>query len=87
MIKQVRLINKLFGCFVTPTIFKDEELEFVFVNRDELTVKFENMERTFNVWQGELFDEENNFMCYIKELEVFEDFKYRNKDNYYEVGF
>ena len=87
MIKQVKLINKLFGCFVTPTIFRDEEVEFVFKSRDELIIKFENLEREFEVWDGELYDEKRDFVCYVAELMIFTDFQYKNKDLFYEVGF
>lgn len=68
MIKQVKLINKLFGCFVTPVIFRDDEVEFIFKNRDELIIRFEELEKEFDVWNGELYDKDKNFLCYIKEL-------------------
>jgi len=87
MIKQVKLINKLFGCFITPVIFKDEEIQFVFKNRDELVIKFEELEKEFEIWQGEVYDKERNFLCYVKELEIFEDFQYKNRDLFYEIGF
>jgi hypothetical protein len=87
MIKQVKLINKLFGCFVTPVIFRDDEVEFIFKNRDELIIRFEELEKEFDVWNGELYDKDKNFLCYMKELEMFEDFEYKNKDLFYEIGF
>jgi hypothetical protein len=87
MIKQVKLINKLFGCFVTPVIFRDDEVEFIFKNRDELIIRFEELEKEFDVWNGELYDKDKNFLCYMKELEIFEDFEYKNKDLFYEIGF
>ena len=87
MIKQVKLINKLFGCFVTPVIFRDDEVEFIFKNRDELIIRFEELEEEFDVWNGELYDKDKNFLCYMKELEMFEDFEYKNKDLFYEIGF
>lgn len=87
MIKQVKLINKLFGCFVTPVIFRDDEVEFIFKNRDELIIRFEGLEKEFDVWNGELYDKDKNFLCYMKELEIFEDFEYKNKDLFYEIGF
>lgn len=87
MIKQVKLINKLFGCFVTPVIFRDDEVEFIFKNRDELIIRFEDLEKEFDVWNGELYDKDKNFLCYMKELEMFEDFEYKNKDLFYEIGF
>jgi hypothetical protein len=87
MIKQVKLINKLFGCFVTPVIFRDDEVEFIFKNRDELIIRFEELEKEFDVWNGELYDKDKNFLCYVKELEIFEDFEYKNKDLFYEIGF
>lgn len=87
MIKQVKLINKLFGCFVTPVIFRDDEVEFIFKNRDELIIRFEDLEKEFDVWNGELYDKDKNFLCYMKELEMFQDFEYKNKDLFYEIGF
>lgn len=87
MIKQVRLINKLFGCFITPVIFRDDEVEFVFKNRDELIIKFEELEKELSVWNGEVYDKENKFVCYTQELMIFSDFEEKNKELFYEIGF
>lgn len=86
MIKEVKLINRIFGCFITPNELRTEEVSFDFLSRDEIRINYEEMSRVLMVWSGELFDENDKFICFTNELNCFYDFQLKNKNQFYEQG-
>lgn len=83
MLKKVGLINKIFGCFITYEILNEELLEFRFIDRDFLSIRYENMESELFIYQGEVL-KDNEFVCTVSDLNVFNDFKSKNKTQFYE---
>ena len=78
MTKTNRIYSKIFG-YETPVYFSDSELTFNFLNECELSVSSNEMQVHLIVEDGEVFSSEGDFLCYVGDLELFQDFEEKNK--------
>lgn len=78
MTKTNRIYSKIFG-YETPVYFSDSELTFDFKNECELTVSSNEMQVHLIVEDGEVFSSDGDFVCFVTDLELFQDFEEKNK--------
>lgn len=78
MTKTNQIYSKIFG-YEMPVYFSDSELTFNFLNECELSVSSNEMKVHLIVEDGEVFSSEGDFLCFISDLELFEDFEEKNK--------